>query len=81
VKMKRLSVKPKVLHRQAIGYKGQTVREGMRTTIYLPAEYMEKMKEVCYSRNISCAEWMRTIIIGVLNSSRLNKELEDRKNG
>jgi hypothetical protein len=77
--MKKASVKPKVLHRQALGYHGQTVREGSRTTIYLPTKYMEKMKEVCSPLNISCAEWMRTIIIGVLDSSRLNKELEERK--
>jgi len=71
----------KTPHRQALGFNGLTVRDGIPASTRLPPKYMEKMKDLCATLNISCAEWMRTLIIGTLNSSRLNKELEDRKNG
>lgn len=74
------SVKPKikVLHRQGTGYKGRTIREGARTTLYLPHNYMNKMRKYCQLQGVSVAEWTRTVICGVLDGPVVKKQMEDK---
>jgi len=67
---------PKVLHRQATGYKGSTVMEGARTTIYLPNHYMDKLRHYCALQGVSMSEWLRTVVCGTLDSATYEKHLD-----
>jgi len=67
---------PKCLHRKVHGYGGNLVSEGCRTSIYLPESYMKKVKEVAKNQGVSVSEWMRSLVIGVMDSGVMNKFLD-----
>lgn len=59
----------KSLHRKATGYKGQTVETGKKFTVYFPMDYYQRLKRVAHSQGVSISEFIRVVMVPVLDSS------------